>query len=70
MLQETNESIKANLEITRHITAGIRQENTTLTAIAQQGQEDSRTLKVLGIVATIYLPATLIAVCRCSNLKR
>jgi Mg2+ and Co2+ transporter CorA len=70
MLQETNESIRANLEMTQRITSAIKQENTTLTAIGQQGQEDSRTLKVLSILATIYLPATLIAVCRFLNSKR
>jgi len=30
--------------------------------IAEQGQMDSMTLKILSVIATIYLPATLIAV--------
>jgi hypothetical protein len=44
------------------MTSHIRKDNTTLAELAHQGRKDSRTLKILSAVATIYLPASLIAV--------
>ena len=38
-------------------------ENRNLSQIAAQNQKDSRTLKTLTLIATMYLPASLIAVC-------
>ena len=39
----------------------LRQHGFSLTAIAKQGQKDSKSLKILTFIATLYLPASLIA---------
>ena len=39
-----------------------KKENETLTRLAAQTANDSKTLKALTLIATIYLPATFLAV--------
>lgn len=39
----------------------LAQQNTLLTDIARHGEKDSKTLKALTLVATLYLPASLVA---------
>jgi hypothetical protein len=51
-----------NLNIMRHIASDSEQRNETLATLALQSQRDSKHLKALTQVATMYLPATLIAV--------
>ena len=62
IMQATDQGIQASLSALQSIAAQTHQENMTLLKISQQGQNDSRTLKVLTIIATMYLPASLIAV--------
>jgi hypothetical protein len=59
-----------NLDILQHIASQTYLENTTLTELARQGRKDSRTLKILSIVATIYLPASLVAVSDMARLRK
>ncbi|KAL6689622.1 hypothetical protein J3F84DRAFT_398994 [Trichoderma pleuroticola] len=51
---DTNQAMKSSLEL--------------MERIAQQNQDDSRLLKTLSLIATIYLPASLIATIFSSNL--
>jgi hypothetical protein len=53
----------------QRITSQIGQENATVAELARQGRKDSRTLKALTLVATIYLPSSLIAVCKRATFK-
>jgi Mg2+ and Co2+ transporter CorA len=66
-MQATDQAIRASLVALQSIAAQNHQENIILSKVAQQGQDDSRTLKVLTIIATMYLPASLVAV---SNRER
>ena len=61
-LQEANEAIRNSLDILQRTASQIHGENTTLTQLARQGHKDSKMLKILSVVATLYLPASLIAV--------
>lgn len=45
-----------------HITSQIKHEDEKLAVIAQQTQIESKRVKVLSTIATVYLPASLIAV--------
>jgi Mg2+ and Co2+ transporter CorA len=54
--------MRNNLDILQRTASQIHGDNATLTQLARQGHKDSRTLKILSIVATLYLPASLIAV--------
>lgn len=55
--------MQASLGTLQTIAAQIFQEDEILSRVAQQGQFDPKILKVLTVIATIYLPASLIAVC-------
>jgi hypothetical protein len=55
--------MRESLEILKHISLQGREENAKLTKVSTQSYKDSRMLKALTIVATMYLPATFLAVC-------
>lgn len=61
-LQEATEAIRNNLDFLKRTASQIHGTNTTLTQLARQGHKNSIMLKILSIVATLYLPASLIAV--------
>jgi hypothetical protein len=61
-LRESNQVMQTTLSVLQHLFSESRDENKLLLELAQQGQRDSRTLKAFGSVATMYLPASLIAV--------
>lgn len=63
LLQETNQGIRASLNAIRDCASKIRRENQTFTSIAQHSRRESRQLKSLSMIATTYLPSTLVAVC-------
>ncbi|PMD19759.1 hypothetical protein NA56DRAFT_705470 [Hyaloscypha hepaticicola] len=67
-LQEATEAIRNNLDILQRTASQIHGTNTTLTQLARQGDKDSRMLKILSVVATLYLPASLIATLFSSSL--
>ena len=46
----------------QRITSQIQHEDVKLAEIARQTQKESKRVQVLSIIATVYLPATLIAV--------
>lgn len=54
--------MRMNLDVLQCIASQIQQENSVLNDLTRQSQKDSRTLKILSIVATMYLPASLVAV--------
>lgn len=54
--------MEENLKILWRISIDTKKETSTLAEIAKQNQKDSRMLKVLSIIATMYLPASLIVV--------
>jgi len=54
--------MQENLEILKRISFQSQQENKNLAKLAGQAQKDSRTLKALTLVATMYLTATFLAV--------
>jgi Mg2+ and Co2+ transporter CorA len=60
--------MQSNLGMIQHTVSETHQENATIAGIAKQGQKDSETLKALTHVATMYLPATLVATVFSSNL--
>lgn len=55
--------MQTNLISLQNIAHSTRQENEMLHRITKQSQRDSMGVKALTMIATIYLPATLIAVC-------
>jgi hypothetical protein len=62
ILWKTSHAIHENLAIVRQIAFQSDQRSETLATLAVQCQRDSKRLKALTQVATMYLPATLIAV--------
>ena len=62
-VKDAQPAIQASLSTLQTIATQNLRENETLSRVAQQGQLDSKFLKVLTAIATIYLPASLIAVC-------
>ena len=53
----------------QRITSQIQHEDIKLAELARQSQKESKRLKVLSTIATVYLPASLIAVCRLSRFR-
>jgi Mg2+ and Co2+ transporter CorA len=51
-----------HLECLKKIAIQNQQKNELMTTLTEQGQEDSKAMKVLTMLATMYVPATLIAV--------
>ena len=62
LLQDTNEAMKQSLDSLRSIAWQSQQESKILASLAIQGRKDSQTLKALTTIATMYLPASLVAV--------
>ena len=62
LLQNASETMNQSLEALRGITYQTQKENNTLSRVALQTQKDSKALKALTTIATVYLPASLIAV--------
>ena len=54
--------MQGNLHTLHVVASNIEHENAAMVNVAQQNQKDSVTLKTLTRVATVYLPATLLAV--------
>ncbi|KAF1990668.1 hypothetical protein K402DRAFT_201327 [Aulographum hederae CBS 113979] len=61
ILKGTHKTVEVNLDTLQRIAFQIHQENTKLGEIALKSQKDSSVLKGFGMVATIFLPASLIA---------
>ena len=62
VLRDTNRAMQATLDVLQNIAFQNQRENETLAKLALNGQSDSKTLKALTLIATMYLPASLIAV--------
>lgn len=62
VLLQTNAAMQANLEMLKRIAFIAGEENQKLSKISSNTLKDSRTLKSLTTIATMYLPASLIAV--------
>jgi Mg2+ and Co2+ transporter CorA len=54
--------MKDNLEALNYVASSSHRAQISLTDIARESQNDSTTIKVLTVIATIYLPASLLAV--------
>lgn len=61
--------MQTTLIVLQQLFSESREENKLLLELARQGQRDSRTMKAFGSVATMYLPASLIAVGKISISK-
>jgi Mg2+ and Co2+ transporter CorA len=62
IILKTSTAMQYNLNMLKRITFENVEENRNLSQIATQSQKDSQTLKALTMIATMYLPASLIAV--------
>jgi Mg2+ and Co2+ transporter CorA len=62
ILLQTSKAMQGNLDVLKRIAFESGEENRNLSHIALQNQKDSNSLKALTMIATTYLPATLIAV--------
>lgn len=62
MLVATSNGIRDHVVSLQEIALRSHEESRIMGRIAQQTQKDSMTLKALTIIATVYLPASLIAV--------
>lgn len=60
--------MQVNLTMLQQIAAETHRENITLARIARQGQDDAKGVRTLTLIATIYLPASLVATIFSSNL--
>jgi hypothetical protein len=58
-----NQATAKNMDTLRDIAIDVGKENKSMSAMAAQTQKDSKSLKALTTVATIFLPPTLLAVC-------
>ncbi|KAK2865047.1 hypothetical protein FQN49_003963 [Arthroderma sp. PD_2] len=61
ILLNTNVTMQGNLKVMERISSESQHENRTLSQIAAQTYKDSKTLKALTMIATTYLPASLVA---------
>ena len=61
-LLRTNTAMQGNLDMMERISLENQEHNRNLSQIAEQSQNDSRSLKALTMIATTYLPASLVAV--------
>jgi hypothetical protein len=61
-VENTNRAMQGNLEVLQNIAFQNQKENETLATLAFQGQKDSKRLKTLTLIATMYLPVSLVAV--------
>jgi len=52
-----------NLTVLRSISHMAQQEQSLLGQLALQGKKESKSVKALTLIATMYLPASLLAVC-------
>ena len=62
MLHQCNQALKTDVALMRSIAAAAKNENERLINITEQTRRDSKSLKALTVVATMYLPASLVAV--------
>jgi len=62
MPRQTNRVMQANLVSMEQFAFRSQRENETLSRIARQNLKDSMPLKTLTLIATVYLPATFVAV--------
>jgi hypothetical protein len=62
LLRCVNESTYKSIELVRDAAAHIQRENADLAMLTRQSRRDSMALKALTTVATVFLPASLIAV--------
>jgi hypothetical protein len=67
-LRLINQTMQTNLSLIQHTTTDTLHENTTVATIAKQSTKDSKKLHALSFIATLYLPATLVATVFSSNL--
>lgn len=61
-IRHSEEAIRSNGEALKQITSAIRTENEKFNELTTQTAQDSKTIKALTFLATLYLPASLIAV--------
>ena len=61
-IRDTNVAMEQNLSILRTLGIDSKVESDLIVRLARQSYKDSKTLKALTVVATAYLPASLIAV--------
>ena len=61
-------ALHKDIETLRDIAYHSKRENETLVRLAEQSRRDGRALKALSVLGTLYLPATLVAVCPLSSM--
>lgn len=57
-----NEALNRNSDLMREIAIAAKVENELMAVMVGKSQKDSHTIKLLTIIALIYLPASLVAV--------
>ena len=62
MLLYTNGTMQGNLDVMEKIAFKSHEENRNISQIADRSEKDSRMLKWMALIATTYLPASLVAV--------
>ena len=67
-IQKTNDALHQNKQVIQDLVTVSVQENETLVVLASRTQQDSRTMKTLTVVASLYLPAASVASIFNSNL--
>jgi len=67
-LRLINQTMQTNLSLIQHTATDTLHENSTMATIAKQSTKDSKRLQALTLIATLYLPATLVATVFSSNL--
>lgn len=59
---KSNEALNKNSDVMRELAVAAKSENELMAILAGRAQRDSRTIKILTVIALVYLPASLVAV--------
>ena len=59
---KSNEALNRNSDAMRELAVAAKAENELIAVLIGKSQRDSHTIKVLTIIALIYVPASLVAV--------
>jgi len=67
-LAATTRAMRDNIDMLRHISAQTQQDQHLLGMLARQAHQESKSVRALTVIATMYLPASLLAQIFSSNL--
>ncbi|KAL9032456.1 MAG: hypothetical protein Q9214_007962, partial [Letrouitia sp. 1 TL-2023] len=58
---KSNEALNRNSDVMRELAIAAKAENELTAVLVGKSQRESHTIKILTVIAMIYLPATLVA---------